>query len=104
MIDPNEMPQLFLALLLLAVTLFALVIGLLVACKNGWVAVQKMRRRKTGHIVPVVGGVMLFFGAFFSPLYDFRPWALLALFLDVGSVPYLLYSAVALFRKKARHE
>lgn len=104
MIDPNEIPKLLLLLLLSAVTLFALVIGLLLVCRNGWVTIQKIRGQKTGHIVPIVGGVALFFGAYFTPIHDVQSWALFALLLDVGSVPYLLYSTVVLIRKKTRYD
>lgn len=75
-------------------------IGVLIALRNAWLVFQKVRRKRTGEITPLLGGLLLFVGMFMLTGSAVHLWAFLGLFIDLGSFPYLVYSVIQLAKKK----
>jgi hypothetical protein len=75
----------------LIVSAILVVLGGLVAIFNNWILVQQLRGRHSPSVVPLLGGIFLMVGLFLFPYYDFSWWAALALVVDYGCAPYLLF-------------
>ena len=65
-------------------------LGGLIAIFNNWILIQQLRGKHSPSVAPFLGGILLMIGLFLFPYYDFSYWALLALVVDYGCVPYTL--------------
>lgn len=75
------------------------VVGVYISVFN-WVVLVRSFTRKAPSWIPVFGGVLMAAAAFIQPSGIVRPWWWLALLVDGGSIPGLLWTLFLLLKRK----
>ena len=78
-------------------------LGGLIALTNGWVLFRQLLGKRAPSVVPLVGGIFLFFGAMLFPNDLLRPLAVIGLFLDYGCLPYLILLSLSMVQEMRRY-
>jgi hypothetical protein len=74
-------------------------ISLIITCGNASIAIRFWVKRRQGSLVPLIGGVCGAVAMLVAPFEQLQRQAWVALVLDLGCVPLLVMSALALIRR-----
>ena len=73
---------------------FLIGLGLFILIGSWCILFRYLITKQTATKIPLLGSVLLILGVYLHPADDFifdnRSWVLLALFLDLGSIPFLV--------------
>ena len=84
-----------------AISVLFLILGTLITVVN-WIGVYKatVKKEQTGSWIPFIGGIMLLIGLLLLPNSTAKKMCWIGCIVDWGSIPGIVYTVVALLRRK----